>query len=71
MSEVQRARMLSAAVRVVSEYGYQKMSVARVAGGARVSRRTFYDVFEDREDCFHGDLRGRARACLGACHWRL
>jgi AcrR family transcriptional regulator len=44
--------MLSAAVRVVSEYGYQKMSVARIAGGARVSRRTFYDVFEDREDCF-------------------
>jgi AcrR family transcriptional regulator len=52
VSEVQRARMLSAAVRVVSEHGYQKMSVARVAGGARVSRRTFYDVFEDREDCF-------------------
>jgi AcrR family transcriptional regulator len=52
VSEVQRARMLSAAARVVSEYGYQKMSVARVAGGARVSRRTFYDVFEDREDCF-------------------
>jgi AcrR family transcriptional regulator len=52
VSEVQRARMLSSAVRVVSEYGYQKMSVARVAGGARVSRRTFYDVFEDREDCF-------------------
>jgi AcrR family transcriptional regulator/DNA-binding MarR family transcriptional regulator len=44
--------MLNSAVRVVSEYGYQKMSVARVAGGARVSRRTFYDVFEDREDCF-------------------
>jgi AcrR family transcriptional regulator len=52
VSEVQRARMLNAAARVVSEYGYSKMSVARVAGGARVSRRTFYDVFEDREDCF-------------------
>jgi AcrR family transcriptional regulator/DNA-binding MarR family transcriptional regulator len=52
VSEVQRARMLSSAVRVVSELGYQKMSVARIAGGARVSRRTFYDVFEDREDCF-------------------
>jgi AcrR family transcriptional regulator len=52
VSEVQRARILNAAVRVVSEHGYSKMSVARVAGGARVSRRTFYDVFEDREDCF-------------------
>jgi AcrR family transcriptional regulator/DNA-binding MarR family transcriptional regulator len=44
--------MLRAAVRIVSEHGYQKMSVGRVAGGARVSRRTFYDVFTDREDCF-------------------
>jgi AcrR family transcriptional regulator/DNA-binding MarR family transcriptional regulator len=63
VSEVQRARMLSSAARVVSEYGYQKMSVARVAGGARVSRRTFYDVFEDREDCFLAifeDALGRA-----------
>jgi AcrR family transcriptional regulator/DNA-binding MarR family transcriptional regulator len=63
VSEVQRARMLSSAVRVVSEVGYQRMSVARVAGGARVSRRTFYDVFEDREDCFMAifeDALGRA-----------
>lgn len=52
VSEVQRARMLTSAVQVVSEYGYQRMSVARVAGRARVSRRTFYDVFVDREDCF-------------------
>jgi AcrR family transcriptional regulator len=52
VSEVQRARMLNAAARVVSESGYSKMSVARVTGGARVSRRTFYDVFQDREDCF-------------------
>jgi AcrR family transcriptional regulator len=28
------------------------MSVARVASCAGVSRRTFYEVFEDREDCF-------------------
>jgi AcrR family transcriptional regulator len=52
VSEVQRARMLSSAVQVVSEFGYGQMSVARVTGRARVSRRTFYDLFEDREDCF-------------------
>jgi AcrR family transcriptional regulator/DNA-binding MarR family transcriptional regulator len=52
VAEMQRSRMLSSAVRVLSEVGYQRMSVARVAGGARVSRRTFYDVFADREDCF-------------------
>jgi AcrR family transcriptional regulator len=52
LSEVQRSRMLSSAVAVVSEYGYGQMTVARVADGARVSRRTFYDLFDDREDCF-------------------
>jgi AcrR family transcriptional regulator len=63
--------MLSAAVRVVSEHGYQKMSVARVAGGARVSRRTFYDVFEDREDCFLAifeDALGRAGARVNGAY---
>jgi AcrR family transcriptional regulator len=52
VSEVQRARMLSSAAAVVSEYGFGQMSVARVTARARVSRRTFYDVFADREDCF-------------------
>jgi AcrR family transcriptional regulator len=52
VSELQRSRMLSSAVAVVSEYGYGRMSVSRVTGRARVSRRTFYDVFVDREDCF-------------------
>jgi AcrR family transcriptional regulator len=63
--------MLSSAARVVSEYGYQKMSVARVAGGARVSRRTFYDVFEDREDCFLAifeDALGRAGERVGGAY---
>jgi AcrR family transcriptional regulator/DNA-binding MarR family transcriptional regulator len=52
LSEVQRSRMLTSAVAVVSEHGYGQMTVARIAGAARVSRRTFYDLFEDREDCF-------------------
>jgi AcrR family transcriptional regulator len=52
LSEVQRSRMLTSAVAVISEHGYGQMTVARIAGGARVSRRTFYDLFEDREDCF-------------------
>jgi AcrR family transcriptional regulator len=52
LSEVQRSRMMSSAAQVVSEHGYGQMSVARVTARARVSRRTFYDVFSDREDCF-------------------
>jgi len=52
VSEVQRARIINAAAEVVGERGYGGMSVARVTGRAGVSRRTFYDLFEDREDCF-------------------
>jgi AcrR family transcriptional regulator len=39
-------------VEVVSELGYSGMSVARVTSRAGVSRKTFYELFEDREDCF-------------------
>jgi AcrR family transcriptional regulator len=52
VSEVQRSRMLRSAIQVVSEAGYGQMSVARVTGRAGVSRRTFYDLFENREGCF-------------------
>jgi AcrR family transcriptional regulator/DNA-binding MarR family transcriptional regulator len=44
--------MLAAAVEVVEEMGYAQMTVAQVIGRAKVSRKTFYDVFADREDCF-------------------
>jgi AcrR family transcriptional regulator len=44
--------MLGAAAEIVSELGYEGMSVARVTARAGVSRRTFYDLFTDREDCF-------------------
>lgn len=65
--------MLGSAVRVVSEYGYAQMTVARVAGGARVSRRTFYQLFDDRESCFLAvfddgvtQVSERVRAAYGA-----
>jgi AcrR family transcriptional regulator len=44
--------MLTAAVEAVEEVGYSRLTVAQVIGRAKVSRKTFYDVFEDREDCF-------------------
>jgi AcrR family transcriptional regulator len=51
VSEMQRARLLSAAVAMVDELGYAHATVAHIAGRARVSRRTFYDLFENREAC--------------------
>jgi AcrR family transcriptional regulator len=52
VSEVQRARMLMAARQVVAQEGYARMSVERVVARAGVSRKTFYDLFENREECF-------------------
>jgi AcrR family transcriptional regulator/DNA-binding MarR family transcriptional regulator len=52
VTQIQRSRMLAAAVEAVEEVGYARMTVAQVIRRARVSRKTFYDVFEDREDCF-------------------
>jgi AcrR family transcriptional regulator/DNA-binding MarR family transcriptional regulator len=52
ITEVQRTRIVGAAARIVGEVGYSGMSVARITSRAGVSRRTFYEQFEDREDCF-------------------
>lgn len=52
VTEIQRTRMLAATVEAVEEVGYARLTVAQVISRARVSRKTFYDLFEDREDCF-------------------
>jgi AcrR family transcriptional regulator/DNA-binding MarR family transcriptional regulator len=52
VSEIQRARLLAAMTQVVSERGAPNVTVARVVARSGVSRRTFYELFEDREDCF-------------------
>ncbi len=49
--EIQRSRLLAAAAGVVDEHGYSHTTVAHITERARVSRRTFYDLFDDREDC--------------------
>ncbi len=49
--QIQRVRLLAAAVRAVDELGYADTTVADITGRARVSRRTFYELFSDREAC--------------------
>jgi AcrR family transcriptional regulator len=51
VSGMQRARLIGAAVPVVDELGWSSVTVADIASRARVSRRTFYDLFANREDC--------------------
>jgi AcrR family transcriptional regulator/DNA-binding MarR family transcriptional regulator len=50
--DVQRARILAAMVQVVAQESAGQVTVARVVSRAGVSRRTFYDLFDDCEDCF-------------------
>jgi AcrR family transcriptional regulator len=52
LSDIQRARILAAMVDVASARGVSGATVARVVARSGVSRRTFYELFEDREDCF-------------------
>jgi AcrR family transcriptional regulator len=56
VAEIQRARLVSAMIEVSAERGFVDASVARVVARAGVSRRTFYELFEDREDCFLAGL---------------
>ncbi|HWY17941.1 MAG TPA: TetR family transcriptional regulator [Solirubrobacteraceae bacterium] len=51
VSEMQRSRLLSTAVVTIEELGWSSASVAHITARARVSRRTFYDLFDNREDC--------------------
>ncbi len=52
VEDFQRARILSAMVEVAADVGYGGAAVAPVVGRAGVSRRTFYELFDGREDCF-------------------
>jgi AcrR family transcriptional regulator/DNA-binding MarR family transcriptional regulator len=65
VSEMQRARLLSAAVATIDELGYARASVAHITARARVSRRTFYDLFASREDCLLAVLRDAAERITG------
>jgi AcrR family transcriptional regulator len=48
----QRGRMLDAIAQVVAEKSYGAATVADVIARAGVSRKTFYEHFRDKEDCF-------------------
>jgi AcrR family transcriptional regulator/DNA-binding MarR family transcriptional regulator len=76
--EMQRSRLLAAAVVCVEELGWAGASVSHITARARVSRRTFYDLFANREECLLAvmqDTIGRVErelvlADLGGLQWR-
>jgi AcrR family transcriptional regulator len=50
--ESQRERLLAAMADAVAEKGYARVAVADVIGRAGVSRKTFYEQFANKEECF-------------------
>jgi AcrR family transcriptional regulator len=50
--EIQRARILAALVEVARERGAGRVTVAHIVERSGVSRRTFYELFADRDACF-------------------
>jgi AcrR family transcriptional regulator len=78
IAEIQRLRLLAGAVRAVEELGYVHTTVAHITSRARVSRRTFYELFANREECLAAvlaDLIDRvqleiAALDLGGLAWR-
>ena len=52
-----RGRLLDAMTAAVAENGYAATSVADVINRAHASRRTFYEQFADKEDCYLAAFR--------------
>ncbi len=64
-AEYRRVRLLRAAAAAVDEHGYGAVTVAHIAARARISRRTFYELFVDREQCLLAVLRDIERQLAG------
>lgn len=52
VGEIQRARIIAAMTELCGERGAANVTVAHVVARSGVSRRTFYETFEDGEACF-------------------
>jgi AcrR family transcriptional regulator len=50
--DVHRLRLLEAFAAAVSQHGYAATTIAHIVKNARVSKRTFYEQFADKEECF-------------------
>lgn len=74
VAQHQRARIQGAMVQAVTASGYDAVSVRQVIALAGVSRRSFYEQFASKQECFlatfdmivHRHLAASGRACTGA-----
>jgi len=52
VAENQRERLLNGVVEAVAEHGYNATTIGKIAEAAKISRRTFYEYFDGKQDCF-------------------
>jgi AcrR family transcriptional regulator len=71
VADNQRLRLIEALISSVSQRGYAATSVERILEGAGVSRGTFYQLFDNRQECLLAAhelaLEGLTRRLDGAC----
>lgn len=77
IADIQRTRLLTSAAGAIDEHGYARTTVAHITARARVSRRTFYEIFDNRDACLAALIedvgmlleREIAAADLNALRW--
>jgi AcrR family transcriptional regulator len=52
VTENQRERLLNGVVEAVVEHGYNATTIGKITEAAKISRRTFYEYFPSKEECF-------------------
>jgi AcrR family transcriptional regulator len=52
VAENQRERLLNGVVEAVAEHGFNETTIGKITNAAKISRRTFYEYFASKEDCF-------------------
>jgi AcrR family transcriptional regulator len=52
VAENQRERLLNGVVEAVAEHGYNATTIGGITEAAKISRRTFYEHFKGKEECF-------------------
>lgn len=61
-----RARILGAMARLAADKGYAAVTIDDLARAARISKRTFYDHFADKEHCLLAAYEAAASSVYGA-----
>lgn len=61
----QRERILNAMAESCATKGYNATTIADIVEPAGVSRATFYELFKDKEDCFHAAMEVALADAMG------